>query len=513
MTVQEMIAEPPMLEIVDLRKRYSETVALDGISFEVRRHEVVGLIGENGAGKSTLLKSLIGLVQPDSGEIRLHGSKVKLRSISQAGAAGIGMVFQEQSLIPNITVAENILLGSEGSGVRGGFYRWKELARRAQVQLDKIGCDIDPRAITETLSFADRQLVEIAKVLAIEERSNGEPVVLLDEPTSVLDADEIELLFAQIERLRKHASVVFVSHRLDEVLRISDRVYVLRNGQTVGEYDPATTDATELHRMMIGRDAQGSHYHEDRQLPVAEAPVRLRVTGATLKGVCQAVSFEVRKGEVLGLAGVQGSGREELCRALFGAMALTSGEIAVDDKVVNFSSPRPAIREGFGFVPAERRTEGMVATMSVAENITLPHIASVSRGPFLDRRAEATVVKHWVEALRVKTPTTSAPLASLSGGNQQKAVLARWMVSGDLRVLILDHPTRGLDVGAKSEVYRLIRDLSDQGIATVLMADSLEETIAMSHRIIVMKDGEVAAEMACDPGAKPSPVDVLEAMI
>jgi ribose transport system ATP-binding protein len=246
----------PVLAVRELKKRFADTVALDGISFEVRPHEVVGLIGENGAGKSTLLKTLVGLVQPDSGRIELHGKSVKMRGITQASAAGIGMVFQEQSLIPNITVAENILLGAEGPAVVGGIYRWSELRRRAQVQLDKIGSPIRPEAITETLSFADRQFVEIAKVLATEERTSFEPVILLDEPTSVLDRDETEVLFSQIERLRSRASVVFVSHRLDEVLRVADRVYVLRNGQTVGECTPGEVDEAALRRMMIGRDLE-----------------------------------------------------------------------------------------------------------------------------------------------------------------------------------------------------------------------------------------------------------------
>lgn len=503
----------PVLSVIDLKKRYAETTALAGVTFEVRPHEVVGLIGENGAGKSTLLKSLVGLVQPDSGRIELRGTAVKLRSVLQAGSVGIGMVFQEQSLIPNITVAENILLGAEGSAVRGGLYRWGELAKRAQVQLDKIGCQIDPMTITERLTFAQRQLVEIAKVLAIEERTHAEPVVLLDEPTSVLDSDEIEILFAQIERLRSHASVVFVSHRLDEVLKVADRVYVLRNGETVGEFVPSDTDARTLQRMMIGRDTEGSHYHEDAQADVAANPVRLKVDGLSLKGVCDAVSFDVQRGEVVGLAGVQGSGREELSRALFGAETITAGRVLVDDEPIRFRTPREAIAAGFGFVPAERRSEGMIASMTIAENITLPHIATVCNGPFLDRARERTVVDSWVDKLRVKAGSTSASISTLSGGNQQKAVLARWLISGNLRVLILDHPTRGLDVGAKSDVYKLIRELSAADVAIVLLADSLEETIAMSHRVIVMKDGKVSAEIPTPVEAKPAPIKILERMI
>jgi len=508
-----MTNESPVLNVINLTKSYAETTALSGVSFEVRRHEVVGLIGENGAGKSTLLKSLVGLVQPDEGRIEVRGKQTKLRSVAHAGSAGIGMVFQEQSLIPNMTVAENILLAAEGGGVRGGIYNWKELARLARVQLDKIGCDIDPLAITESLTFGQRQMVEIAKVLAIEERTNAEPVVLLDEPTSVLDADEIEILFAQIDRLRTRSSVVFVSHRLDEVLRVADRVYVLRNGETVGEFIPSQTDEAELHRMMIGRDAEGSHYHEDSQQSVASEPVRLSLQDVTLAGVCKKVSFDVRRGEIVSLCGVQGSGREELCRVLFGTGKLTSGRILIDGEPVSFRSPRQAIKAGLGFVPAERRSEGMIGSMSIAENVTLPHISSVSRGPFLDLARERRVVKEWVDKLRVKAPSITSIISTLSGGNQQKAVLARWMISGDLKILVLDHPTRGLDVGAKSEVYRLIRTLSAAGVSIVLLADSLEETIALSHRVVVMKDARVCAVVDAPAGAKPSPLSILEQMV
>ncbi|WP_022891317.1 sugar ABC transporter ATP-binding protein [Agromyces subbeticus] len=503
---------PPVLAVRDLRKRFAETTALDGVTFEVRPHEVVGLIGENGAGKSTLLKMLVGLAQPDSGTIELRGERIKMRGIAQAGAAGIGMVFQEQSLIPNLTVAENILLGAEGPAVVGGLYRWRELRRRAQVQLDKIGSEISVDAVTESLSFADRQLVEVAKVLATEERTNAEPVVLLDEPTSVLDRDETEVLFAQIERLRTRASVVFVSHRLDEVLRVSDRVYVLRNGRTVAECVPGDVDEATLRKLMIGRDLAGSHYDEERQLPAREA-VRLAVRGLTVKGVCDSIDFDLHEGEVVGIAGVQGSGREELCRSLFGALSSRSESVTMHGRPLKVRSPRAAIASDIGYVPAERRREGMVGSMSVAENITLPHISEVCAGPLLQRRKERALADEWIERLRIRTPSASAPLGSLSGGNQQKAVLARWLVSDSLRLLILDHPTRGLDVGAKTEVYQLIRDLTADGVSVLLMADSLEELIAMSHRVLVMKDGRVTEIIDAPAGAKPTPLRVLEGMV
>jgi ribose transport system ATP-binding protein len=504
--------QAPVLSVEGLTKRYPGVTALDRMSFEVRPHEVVGLIGENGAGKSTLLKALVGLVRPDEGTIRLRGEPVTLRGVAHAGSVGIGMVFQEQSLVPNITVAENILLGAEREGVRTGIYRWGAMKALAQQQLDKIGSRIDPGARTDTLTFAQRQMVEVAKVLAIEERTATEPVVLLDEPTSMLERDEIATLFGQIERLRQRASVVFVSHRLDEVLEVSDRVYVLRNGQVVAEVGPREVGAADLHHLLIGRESDGSHYHEEAQRPCDGAPVRLRVEDLTTDG-CRHVTFDIRAGEVLGVAGVQGSGREDVCRALFGAIRVTRGRVTLDERPLRLGSPRAAVRAGVGYVPSERRTDGIVPPMSVAENLSMTYVGKVCRGPLLQGRRERGLVDHWVERLGIKTPSPATAVGTLSGGNQQKVVLGRWMVGDNLRLLILDHPTRGLDVGAKSDVYALIRDLAGAGCAVLLLSDTLEETIALSHRVVVMKDGEVVTTVDTPRGAKPDPVVILEEMV
>ena len=502
----------PALSVEGLTKRYPGVTALDGMSLEVRPREVVGLVGENGAGKSTLLKTLVGLVRPDAGTIRVRGEPVALRGVAHAASVGIGMVFQEQSLVPNITVAENILLGAEQTCVRTGIYRWRELRALAQAQLDKIGCTVSPSARTDTLTFAQRQMVEVAKVLTIEERTSHEPVILLDEPTSVLESDEIATLFTQIERLRQRASVVFVSHRLDEVLQVSDRVYVLRNGRVVAEANPRTVGAADLHLLLIGREVDGSHYHDDAQKPCDGAPVRVRVEGLTTGG-CRGVDLEIRAGEVLGVAGVQGSGREEVCRALFGATRALRGRVTLDGRPLRLGSPRAAVRAGIGYVPAERRTDGIVPPMSVAENLSLSHVDRVCRGPLLQPRRERRLVDRWVQRLGIKTPSPSTPIGTLSGGNQQKVVLARWMLCDDLKLLILDHPTRGLDVGAKSDVYALIRELAAAGCAVLLLSDTLEEMIALSHRVVVMKDGEVVTTIDTPPGAKPDPVVILEEMV
>jgi len=507
----EVSAAVPALRLEGISKRFGAVQAITDMTFEVRRHEVVGLLGENGAGKSTLLKILVGLVEPDTGTMYRDGQQVRFRTVTAAADAGIGMVYQEQSLVPSLTVAENILLGCEGHGVTAGVFRWRKLRELAQAQLDKIGSDIPVRAVTSQLTFPQRQMVEIAKVLSIEERTAFDPVVLLDEPTSVLDGPDVAVLFEQIERLRERASVVLVSHRIEEVMAVADRIYVLRNGVVAAERRPTETTTDELRHLMIGREDTGSHFHAERQADCADTP-RLEIVGLS-SAHFHDVNITVRKGEVVGLAGVQGSGREELCRAIFGALKIDAGEIILDGEKVKARSPRGAVQVGIGYLPAERRTEGMIGTMSVAENMSLATVGTVCRGPVLDREREKRVVDDWIERLRIRTPSGSVPMRQLSGGNQQKVVLARWLMSGDLKVLLLDHPTRGLDVGAKSEVYALVRDLAANGVSLLVLCDGLDETIALGHRVIVMRDGEVSAEFAAVRDAKPRPDKIMEHML
>ncbi|MEO6712733.1 MAG: sugar ABC transporter ATP-binding protein, partial [Mycobacteriales bacterium] len=441
-----------VLELKGLSKSFPGVVALDDVDLHVCPGEVVGLIGENGAGKSTVLKILAGLYQPDKGTIVLRGKPARFRNVAAATRAGIGMVFQEQSLVPNITVAENVLLGNEGQSVRGGVYRWRDLNERAATHLAKVSCTASPSAVTESLSFAERQMVEIAKVLSIEERTSEPPVILLDEPTSVLEQTEIDLLFTQIRRLREYASIVYVSHRMDEVLAVSDRVYVMRDGKVVAERVAADVDIAELHHLMVGRHLSTGYYKEDEQQAPAEK-VRLKVTGLSIPGRFSDVSFSVRAGEVLGIAGVQHSGRESVCRTLFGAEPRHTGSIEIDGQRTALGSPVAAVNAGVGYVPSERRIEGVVLGLGVGRNISMAHPDQVAIGPFVDPRREMGLAKDWIAKLRIKTPGPRFPVGNLSGGNQQKVALAKWLISDRLRLLVLDHPTRGLDVGAKSDVY------------------------------------------------------------
>lgn len=501
---------PVVLRIEGLSKRYGAAWALDAVSLDLRAREVLGLVGENGAGKSTLLKVLAGQCRPDSGRIVLRGDTLAVNSPSAAADAGIGMVFQEQSLLPNLSVAENILLGHEDAALRFGFYDWRALNALAAAQLAKLGARIAPSARTDTLSFAERQMVELAKALAVEERLQHEPVILLDEPTSMLDAVQVEVVLAQIERLRGRASVVFVSHRLDEVLRVCDRICVMSRGRCVALRDKAGCDQAALQRLMLGREVGA-----EGRGPVAQGPAPghcLSVRALSREGSYRDVSFDLHAGEVLGIAGAEGSGRESLCRTLFGAEAPDSGEVVLDGRPVRLGGPAEAAQLGIGYVPAERRTEGIVAGMSVHENLTLARLDVLGWGPLIHRARERVLVRRWIDRLRITPAAPQTRADRLSGGNQQKLVLAKWLIARDPKILILDRPLRGLDVGARAEIIRLIRELAAGGIGVLLVADTLDELVTMSDSIIVMKDGAVSGRFPAST-ARPSELDILERMV
>ncbi len=506
-------AEAPILALESVTKRFPGVVALDGVSLEVRPHEVIGLVGENGSGKSTLLKIVSGVQRQDEGRVLVRGEAVSFSRTADALARGIGMVFQEQSLVPALSVAENIFLGMTDEATRHGLYRWHELYPRARHELERLGLDIDPRTSTDELSFAQRQMVEIVKVLQLGRRSGQEPLVILDEPTSVLEMHEIEILFHQIERLRKEGSVIFVSHRLDEVLTVSDRVYVLRDGKRVGEGRSADLRQDQLLQLMVGRDLGGSYFGEDDQVPYTSDEPVLEGCAISVGASCKNVSFAVHPGEVVGIAGVVGSGREDLCRALFGAEPVRSGELRLAGQPIRFRSPAHAVRAGIGFVPSERRSEGVAMGLSVADNMVLAEPRAACSGPLLHRRRWNRLVGEWIDTLHIRPPKSRTDVGLLSGGNQQKVVLAKWLLKENLRVLILDHPARGLDIGAKEEVYRLVRDLAGRGMAVILLADTLEEVIALSHTVLVMKDGVVTKRFEAPRGAKPSQVDIVSHMV
>ncbi len=500
-----------MLQAVGVSKNFGVVQALSDVDLEVRPGEVVGLVGENGAGKSTLMRILAGVQQPTTGELRRDGQIVQLRSPREAAASGIGMVFQEQSLLPNLSVAENLFLGHEASFTRFGFLDWRKMRQAARALLARVQLDVDPATRTSDLSFAARQMVELAKALALEDRSQRDLVILLDEPTSVLERADIDILFSRVRALKRRASFVFVSHRLDEVLAISDRIYVMKDGRVVAEMPAADAHASALHQMMVGRALQAEYYREQEQRPFGPPPV-LETAGLTVAGSYRDVDLVLRPGEVLGIAGVVGSGREELVRTLFGFLPPTSGTVSIGGKPAALRLPSDAVALGIGYIPRERRVEGLAMLLSVATNMTMANLGVVMRRGMIDRGRERALARDWIGKLNIRTPSADALCRNLSGGNQQKVVLTKWM-NARSRILILDHPTRGLDVGAKEEVYRLIRELCATGTAILLTSDTLDETIGLSHTVLVMRDGVVAARFEAAPGHKPPQVELIEFMV
>jgi ribose transport system ATP-binding protein len=499
------------LEVEGLAKRFPGVTALDDVGFSLRENEVLGLVGENGAGKSTLAKILAGIYQPDAGTIRLRGRVVRPQNVRQAVGYGVAMVFQEQSLLPNISVAENLFLGNEDQFIRLGVIDWPAMHEAARRQLAKVELEIDPRTYTAELGFAQRQLVELAKAMTIEDRTRDNPIILLDEPTSVLAQGEIDLLFAQVRRLKTRAAFVFVSHRLDEVLALSDRVLVMKDARVVAERDPAATTAEELYRLMVGRERQTEYYRESEQIPYDPERVVLRVDDLGVEGAYQHVGFEVHAGEVVAICGVVGSGREAVCRTLAGALPPDHGSVTLEGRQLRFASPQDAVAHGVAYVPMERRVEGIVPYLTIAENISLPDLRPVSRLGILDLRRENRLGRDWIRRLSIRAPGPRTNAVNLSGGNQQKVVLAKWLARQP-RVLVLDHPTRGLDVGAKEDVYALVREVSRQGVGLVLTSDTLEEAIGLSHTVLVMKDGHIVQRFDGRTG-KPRQVDIVSHML
>jgi ribose transport system ATP-binding protein len=500
-----------VLKVENVSKSFGPVKALRNASIAVGAHEVVGLIGENGAGKSTLMRVLSGGMRPDTGTITIDGSPVVLRDTSQANRYGIAMVFQEQSLLLNMSVADNLHLANEQPFTRFGVISRRRMIEAARERLAKVGLDIDPSQKAGELSFAARQMVELAKALSLEERTNTPLTILLDEPTSVLETKDIKILFDRIRSLKSRASFVFVSHRLDEVLSISDRIYVMKDAEVVAERTAGATSVASLHAMMVGRDLDAEYYREARQESPGDEVV-LEARSLAVGGAYRNVNFTLRRGEVLGVAGVIESGREELTRTLFGFLPQTSGVMLIEGREANLRTPTQAVAAGVGYIPRERRTEGLVMDISVAANITLARLDATMRHGFIDHRRERAIAVEWIQRLRIKTPSANQVCRNLSGGNQQKIVIARWLTANS-RILILDHPTRGLDVGAKEEVYDMIRNLSAEGVAIVLTSDTLEETIGLCHTILVMRDGEITARFDAPPHAKPAQVALLEHMV
>ena len=475
----------PFLELINIRKTYPGVVALNAVSLSASYGEVIGLVGENGAGKSTLMKVLGGVIAPDSGTIRTDGVDRHALSVHDALATGIAFVHQELNLFENLDVAANVFIGREP--LVGGFLKLvdnKALHKRVRPYLDRLGCDFDADTMLDTLSLAERQLVEIVKALSLKAR-----LVIMDEPTSSLTIAETDRLLRVIAGLKADGvSVIFISHRLNEVERCADRVVVLRDGSVAGELDRASISHAAMIRLMIGRELKGN-YRPPARPPGTDALEVAEARTSTYPD--ETVSLTVRRGEILGLAGLVGSGRTELARALFGIDRLLAGSVKVDGSAITVNTPRSAIDRGLYFVPEDRKRDGLLLDISVAENISLPNLRAFARRTIVVAAAELENAERQKKSLDIRVPSVTTAVGLLSGGNQQKVVLAKWL-SMKPRVIILDEPTRGIDVGSKNDIYSLLRSLADSGVAILMISSDMEEVIGVCDRIAVMHEGRIS---------------------
>jgi rhamnose transport system ATP-binding protein len=471
-----------VLEADAVSKAFAGVKALRSVSLELRPGEVHALIGENGAGKSTLIKVITGAVKPDAGTIKLRGTVVPHMDPRISKALGIAAIYQQPSLFPDLTVAENIALALES----GGQWRrldWKARSGRASELLERAGASIDPERLVATLSMPEQQLVEIAKAIGAEAR-----IVIMDEATASLTEREVESLFRVIARLRSEGvGVIYISHRLEEIAAVADRVTVLRDGESIATRRMDEVDREELIRMMVGREL--SSIFPKRGISAGEIVLELCDVSCRATGV-KNVSLNVRRGEILGIAGLVGSGRTQLAETIFGLTPADSGEIRLRGESVAIASPADAIRRGIGYVPEDRPRHGVILEMSIAANTSLANLKNVAHHGLIDRAEERALAAGFVRQLRIKTPSVDMEAGALSGGNQQKVALARWLAI-EPAVLILDEPTQGVDVGSKSEIHSLMADLAERGLAIIMISSELPELLGMSDRIAVMHAGGI----------------------
>ena len=502
-------------ETRSLDKKYPGVHALDSLSLKVRKNEILGLAGENGAGKSTLLKIISGVEAPDSGQMFLDGKEYRPYNFRQANILGVSMVFQEQNLISNLRVYENMFLSHEERFRRLGFLNRKLMITQTQKYLDSFELKIDASRQLSNYSFHERQMLEIVRAFIISDMYGvGTPVVLLDEPTAALPDEEREILIEKIRVYSERAVAVFVSHRLSELTDLCDRIAVLRDGKLVGEVIPSSSTETDIHTLMVGRTLSKDLYrvHEQREDTLKEDVV-LDVKDLSVRGEFEGVTFTLGKGEILGVGGLLGSGKTELGETIFGIGKVDSGQITINGSAVKKPTISKMMQHKVGYVPAERKEHGLIYLLPVGWNMSLPSLNRVSHGPLgvLNEKKERALIDGAMERFAVKAKPADT-CYSLSGGNQQKVVVAKWMVK-NLDILILDNPTRGIDVGAKEEIYEFIREIANKGVSILLITDDLLELIGLSNRIMIMKDGVVSMVMGAASEDKPSEEELVKHMV
>ena len=477
--------QAPLLQIVGASKHFPGVKALDKVDLDLRRGEVLALVGENGAGKSTLMKLLSGIYVPDAGEFFLDGESIEITSPKHAQELGISIIHQEFNLMPDLTIAQNIFIGREPRSA-GVFLGERALERRTAELLERLGLNLDPGQRVSELTVAKQQMVEIAKALSYESR-----VLIMDEPTAALNDAEVDALFDLIRRFTTpQTGVIYISHRMHELKEISDRITVLRDGEYVATVDTASTPPSEVISLMVGRVIEG----EQRPKATDASPeVVLSVQGLSTKPLLRDVSFDLRRGEILGFAGLMGAGRTEVARAIVGADPISAGTLELGGEPVRIGSPAEAAAHGIGYLSEDRKKLGVLLERNVRENIVLSSLSRYARAlGWIDSKGIEATGREYVSKLRVKTPSTSALVKNLSGGNQQKVVIAKWLAK-DCDVLIFDEPTRGIDVGAKDEIHALLEELAASGKAIIMISSELPEVLRLSHRIAVMCEGRLTA--------------------
>ncbi|HJF32425.1 MAG TPA: sugar ABC transporter ATP-binding protein [Sporosarcina psychrophila] len=475
-----------MIEMTGISKSFNGNTVLNNVEFSVEKGEIHALMGENGAGKSTLMKILTGIYTRDTGEVKVKGELVDFKNPKEAERAGIAVIHQELNILPDLTVAENLFLGNEKTFGKSGILKTREMNKEAKMILAELGLDIDVKTIARELSVGKQQIIEIAKAMS----SNAE-VIVMDEPTAALTEREIVSLFETIRALQSNGvSFVYISHRMEEIFSLCDRITILRDGNYVGVKEIKKTSFDEIVQMMVGREL-GERFPE-RNATIGD--VKLAANGLTRNGYFEDISFELRKGEVLGIAGLMGAGRTEVAQSLFGYKKLHKGEVLLDGKPVKISNPLQAKKLGFGYVTEDRKSEGLIVDFSVRDNLSLTNFDKVSTKGIIKANEEKELYETMVKRLGVRTSGPNQAAKSLSGGNQQKVVIAKWL-GIEPNVLILDEPTRGVDVGAKKEIYSIINELAEKGVAILMISSELPEIIGMTDRVLVMHEGTLTAEL------------------